>query len=55
MYDQGIRTIKVLCMSIMAGTILAQAATVSIYPGTDIPSVVGGSPAGTSFVIYPGG
>jgi parallel beta-helix repeat protein len=34
--------------------IQSQAATVNIYPGTDIPSVVSSSPAGTAFVIYPG-
>jgi hypothetical protein len=28
--------------------------TVNIYPGNDIPSIVNSSPAGTTFLIYPG-
>jgi hypothetical protein len=31
-----------------------QVATVNVYPGTDIPSVVNAYPAGTTFVIQPG-
>lgn len=33
---------------------VGQAATVDIYPGTDIPSVVNAYPAATTFVIQPG-
>lgn len=33
---------------------VGQAATVDVYPGADIPSMVAANPAGTTFVIYPG-
>lgn len=32
----------------------SSARTVNIYPGQDIPQIVSASPAGTTFIIYPG-
>jgi hypothetical protein len=31
-----------------------QAATVNVYPGSNVPNVVNSNPAGTTFVFYPG-
>jgi parallel beta-helix repeat protein len=47
---------KVSALALIAFSCAAvcQAATVNIHPGQDIPTVVALSPAGTTFVIYPG-
>src|ERR1700733_5491920 len=49
-----VRTTRVFFIGILAVASLAQAGTVSIHPGANIPSVVADNPAGTTFVIYPG-
>jgi len=51
---KSIRTVAGLAAIAFVGSALAQAATVDIHPGDDIPSIVNSSPAGTKFVIYPG-
>jgi len=53
-YYKSIRTVATLAVIAFGGSALVQAGTVNIYPGADIPSVVNASPAGTTFVIYPG-
>ena len=53
-HDRSIRTVATLAVIALWGAALAQAGTVDIHPGADIPSVVNASPAGTIFVIYPG-
>jgi parallel beta-helix repeat protein len=50
----SIRTVATLAVLAFWGSALAQAGIVDIHPGADIPSVVEASPAGTTFVIYPG-
>src|SRR5439155_11240869 len=51
---KSIRTIATLAILTFCGLTFAQAAVVYIHPGADIPSVVNASPAGTTFIIYPG-
>jgi len=46
--------ISKLTFIILLGSALAVASQVAIKPGTDIVSVVNSSPAGTTFIIYPG-
>jgi parallel beta-helix repeat protein len=41
-------------LTVFCSVAVTQAATVNIKPGANIPSVVAESPAGTTFVIYPG-
>ncbi|MGB6404900.1 MAG: Ig-like domain-containing protein [Candidatus Sulfotelmatobacter sp.] len=53
-YDRSIKTVATLVVVVFCGLAVAQAGTVDIKPGADIPSVVSDSPAGTTFVIYPG-
>ena len=53
-YFRPIAVVATLAVIAFWGSALAQASTVDIYPGTDIPSVVNASPAGTTFVIHPG-
>src|SRR5271167_3344119 len=43
-----------LIVALHLGTRRMYAATVNIYPGNNIPATVSSSPAGTTFVIYPG-
>jgi parallel beta-helix repeat protein len=38
----------------LCGAAFGYAATVDIHPGDNIPNVVSASPAGTTFIIYPG-
>jgi parallel beta-helix repeat protein len=53
-YYRSIRTAATLVVIAFCGLSVAHAGTVDIKPGADIPSVVNDSPAGTTFVIYPG-
>jgi parallel beta-helix repeat protein len=53
-YDRSIKTVATLVVIVFCGLAAAQAGTVDIKPGADIPSVVSDSPAGTTFVIYAG-
>lgn len=52
-YDRSIKTIATLLV-VFCGLAVARAGTVDIKPGADIPNVVSDSPAGTTFIIYPG-
>lgn len=52
-YDRSIKTVATLVV-VFCGLAVARAGTVDIKPGADIPSVVSDSPAGTTFIIYPG-
>jgi len=54
MYNQFIHAIKVGALAMIAGATLAQAATVNVTPGMDLPTVVSANPAGTTFVFAPG-
>jgi parallel beta-helix repeat protein len=53
-YDRSIKILATLVVIAFWGLGVAQAGTVNIHPGADIPSVVNASPAGTTFIIYPG-
>jgi len=53
-YDRSIKTLASLVVIAFCGLAVAQAGTVDIHPGANIPSVVNASPAGTTFIIYPG-
>ncbi len=53
-YDRSIKTVATLVAFVFCGLAAAQAGTVDIKAGADIPSVVNDSPAGTTFNIYPG-
>jgi hypothetical protein len=51
---KSIRTVVALAFITFCVSALAEAGVVDIHPGADIPAVVSASPAGTTFVIYPG-
>ncbi len=53
-YNRSIKTAAALVVIAFCGLSVAHAGTVDIKPGADIPSVVSDSPAGTTFIIYPG-
>jgi len=53
-YDRSIKILATLVVIAFCGLAVARASTVDIQPGANIPSVVNGSPAGTTFIIYPG-
>src|SRR5580704_3024236 len=50
------KKIRTLALITFCAVVAAEceAATVDIHPGANIPSVVAASPAGTTFIIYPG-
>jgi parallel beta-helix repeat protein len=52
--NRSIKTSFVLIVLLLCTLGMAQAGTVDIHPGADIPSEVNASPAGTTFVIFPG-
>jgi hypothetical protein len=43
-----------LCLLALVAPVLAQAATINIFPGMDIPTVVAANAAGSTYIIYPG-
>jgi hypothetical protein len=49
-----LRKLSALAVIAISSAAVCHAATVSIYPGQDIPTIVAQSPAGTTFLIYPG-
>ena len=53
-FNRSVKTLATLVVIVFCGLAAAQASTVDIKPGADIPSVVNASPAGTTFIIYPG-
>jgi len=53
-HDKSSKTLFALVAIVLCFLGVAQAGTVDIRPGADIPSVVNASPAGTTFIVYPG-
>ena len=52
--DRSIKTLATLVVLAFCASGVAHASTVDIHPGENIPNVVNASPAGTTFIIYPG-
>ena len=52
--QQVIHNTVLLSALVVVSCALAQAASVDIHPGNDIPTIVAENPAGTTFIIYPG-
>lgn len=48
------KRISTYALLAFVSAVVCHAATVSIHPGQDIPTVVAQNPAGTTYVIYPG-
>jgi parallel beta-helix repeat protein len=52
--ERSIKILATLVVIAFCGSVVAHASVVDIQPGANIPSVVNASPAGTTFLIYPG-
>src|SRR5260370_41919522 len=48
------KRISTFALLAFGSAVACHAATISIHPGQDIPTVVAQNPAGTTFLIYPG-